>query len=834
MESTNGSPSVQRAVANLPTGEMSFETGKLAMQANAAVVGRQGDTVVLATAVLGRVRENIDYFPLLVDYEERLYAAGKIKGSRWVKREGRATDGAILSGRVIDRSLRPLFPDGMRNDVQIVVTVLSYDGENEPDMLAVNAASAALTMSNIPFLGPIAAVRVGLADDGSFILNPSPEVSVKSKMDLIVSGNGDHIMMVEAGASLVSEEQIIGGIAFARPHLAMLCAAQSELREKAGKEKAEVDYYTINEAVFAWMKEYATPAKLDAAIYVPSMYVRDAQVAAMEKEMFEAAKQKFIVEAGQSAVGAAAAVEILEEKFLKAEIRNGFDKIKMAYIQKNLMESERRMDGRAMNETRKISCEVGILPRTHGSALFTRGETQVLTTVTLGSKGDEQLLDGMEDPGEGTAKRYIHHYNFPGFSVGEVSPLRGPGRREIGHGALAERALEPVLPEAEGFPYTMRLVSEAISSNGSTSMASTCGSTLALMDAGVPIKEMIGGVAMGLVLDESTGKFKVMTDITGKEDHNGHMDFKVTGNENGITALQLDVKVKGLTQEILEQALQQAKPGRLHILSKMKEAIAQPRADLSKYAPRIVSFKIPIDKIRDVIGSGGKVINGIIAETGVKIDIEDDGLVMVVSSDAAASEKAVNIIKGIVKEVVAGEVYDGKVTRLMNFGAFVEILPNKEGLVHISELANSRIARVEDAVQVGDPLKVMVKEIDDQGRINLTHRPFAKPGDGSKGGDGGPAREDRGPRKDDRGPRRDGGHGGGHNGPPRSTNGGPRPMRHDNSHPTAGRFNDRTERNPHTDGSGIAPAGNGLNQASDGGTFMKRAEPKSTNLDDFI
>jgi polyribonucleotide nucleotidyltransferase len=839
MESNTGFPNVQRAVASLPQGEISFETGKMALQANAAVVGRQGDTVVLATAVLGRIRENIDYFPLLVDYEERLYAAGKIKGSRWVKREGRATDSAILTGRVIDRSLRPLFPDGMRNDVQIVVTVLSYDGEHEADMLAVNAASAALTMSDIPFLGPIASVRIGILD-GQFVLNPTKEQQLKSKMNLIVSGNGDHIMMVEAGANLVSEAEIIGGIAFAKPHLATLCAAQLDLRSKAGKEKAEVDYYHINEAVYAWMQSYVTPEKLDAAIYVPSMYLRDDQVAALEKEIFEAAKQKFIVDAGQSSEGAEGAIEKLEEKFLKAEIRNGFDKIKKAYVQKNLMESDRRMDGRAMNETRPIYCEVGVLPRTHGSALFTRGETQVLTTVTLGSKGDEQLLDGMEDPGEGTAKRYIHHYNFPGYSVGEVSPIRGPGRREIGHGALAERALEPVLPDAEDFPYTMRLVSEAISSNGSTSMASTCGSTLALMDAGVNIKEMIGGVAMGLVLDELTGKFKVMTDIAGAEDHNGHMDFKVTGNENGITALQLDVKVKGLTQEILEQALEQAKPGRLHILAKMKEAISAPRADLSKYAPRIVSFKIQIDKIRDVIGSGGKVINGIIAETGVKIDIEDDGLVMVVSSDAAASEKAVGIIKGIVKEVIAGEVYDGKVTRLMTFGAFVEILPNKEGLVHISELANSRIERVEDAVKVGDPLKVMVKEIDDQGRINLTHRPFAKSGNGPKGGDGGPTRDDhhdRGPRlehrRDDRGPRSNG-NGGGHNGPPRSSNGGPRPMRRDNSSPSQGRFNDRTERNPHTEGSGVAPAGNGLNQAADGGMFMKRAEPKSDNLDDFI
>ena len=455
-------------------------------------------------------------------------------------------------------------------------------------------------------------------------------------------------------------------------------------------------------------------------LYVAEKEQREHNVNVLRDEIFEVLKAQF-------ASDAVAVTERLEEKALRHDIYESMDKVMKAYMQRNILEHERRVDGRKLSETRKVSCEVGVLPRVHGSALFTRGETQVLTTVTLGSKGDEQTLDGMEDPADGTAKRYIHHYNMPGYSVGEVAPIRGPGRREIGHGALAERAVEVVIPAQVDFPYTMRLVSEAISSNGSTSMASTCGSTLALMDAGVHIREMIGGVAMGLVLNEETGAFKVLTDIAGIEDFNGHMDFKVTGSEHGITALQLDMKVKGLTAEILEQALEEARPGRMHILGKMREAIAEPRADLSKYAPRIVSFMINPDKIREVIGAGGKIINGIIAETGVKIDIEDSGLVMVTSVNPEAMEKAVGIIKNIVREIAPGEIFDGTVTRLMNFGAFVQLVPGQEGLVHISELANYRVGRVEDVVKVGDALKVQVKEIDDQGRINLTHRPFAGP-----------------------------------------------------------------------------------------------------------
>ncbi len=702
--------------ANIAGVEWQFETGKLARQANGAVLARVGDTVVLAVVVLGKSpREGMDFFPLLVDYEEKLYAAGKIKGSRWVKREGRPTDEAILTGRVIDRSLRPLFPDGMRNDVQVVTTVLSIDGENEPDMIAVNAASMALHISEIPFDGPVAAVRIGKVD-GEFVANPNKEQREKSSMDLIVCGTAEHIIMVEAGANLVPEEDIVEGIKVAQTHLKVLAEAQDAFRKEVGQNKsANVVIKEINPIVLEKVKALLPDDKIETALYVKEKAVRDANTVVLESEITQVVQSELENTPDMEGVN------------IVKEVHNAVDKILKKYQQKQILEHGRRVDGRAMDETRQISAEVGILPRTHGSALFTRGETQVLTVATLGSKGDEQLLDGMEDPTEGRAKRYIHHYNFPGYSVGEVSPNRGAGRREVGHGALAERAVEVVLPAQADFPYTMRLVSETMSSNGSTSMASTCGSTLSLMDAGVPIKDIIGGVAMGLVMDESNpNNFKVLTDIAGIEDFNGHMDFKVTGSESGVSALQLDIKVKGLTAEILATALAAAKPARMHILSKMKEALSAPRAELSPYAPRITSFKIDPDKIRDVIGSGGKIINGIIAECpGVKIDIEDDGLVMVTSVDAEASEKAVQMIKDIVREVEPGEIFDGKVVRLMDFGAFVEILPGKDGMVHVSQLANYRVGKPEDVVKVGDILKVQVVEIDEQGRINLTHKPFA-------------------------------------------------------------------------------------------------------------
>ncbi len=695
-------------------GVFTFETGKLAGQASGAVLARLGDTVVLATTIMNdKAREGIDFFPLLLDYEERLYAAGKIKGSRWIKREGRATDDAILKGRVIDRTLRPLFPEGMRNDVQVTAMVLSIDGVNEPDMLAVNAASMALAISDIPFDGPVAGVRVGKVG-GQYIINPTQEQQKESVMDLIVCGTAEHIIMVEMGAKLVKEEEIVEGIKFAQPALGELVKCQLEFAKQVGKAKTEPIIIKPNEQVFQKVEQLVSSDKIDTVVYVSSKEEREKNISELGKQVAQEAK---------------AALGEIEGVDIEKEAAKALDKILKKYQQKQILEKERRVDGRKLTETRPITCEVGILPRTHGSALFTRGETQALTVVTLGSKGDEQMLDGMEDPSEGRAKRYIHHYNMPGYSVGEVAPLRGPGRREIGHGMLAERAVEVVLPEQEKFPYTMRLVSEIMSSNGSTSMASTCGSTLALMDAGVPITEVIGGCAMGLVMDEKNpNNFKVLTDIAGIEDFNGHMDFKVTGSEEGVTALQLDMKLKGLSADILDKALQQAKPARIHIISKMKEALSAPRPDLSPYAPRIISFRIKPDKIREVIGSGGKTINEIIAACGgVKIDIEDDGLVMVCGTDAAMSEKAVNWIKDIVREVMPGEEFEGKVTRLMDFGAFVEVLPGKEGLVHISQLANYRVGRVEDVVKVGDTLKVKVTEIDEQGRINLTHKPYAAP-----------------------------------------------------------------------------------------------------------
>ncbi len=725
--------------------DFTFETGKLAGQASGAVLARVGDTVVLATTIMNdKAREGIDFFPLLLDYEERLYAAGKIKGSRWIKREGRATDDAILKGRVIDRTLRPLFPDGMRNDVQLTAMVLCIDGVNEPDMLAVNAASMALAISNVPFDGPVAGVRVGKID-GKYIINPTHEQSLASTMDLIVCGTGEHIIMVEMGAKLVTEEEIIEGIKFAQPFLGTLVKCQLDFAKQVGKAKSAPIIVKPNDLVMAKVKDLLTDDKVEAAIYVKSKEEREVKMKALIKEISVAVKL--------------ALVEI-EGVNIEKDSAKAIDKLLKKYQQHQILTKERRVDGRKLNETRPITCEVGILPRTHGSALFTRGETQALTVVTLGSKGDEQSLDGMEDPVEGRTKRYIHHYNMPGYSVGEVAPLRGAGRREIGHGMLAERAVEVVLPAQTDFPYTMRLVSEIMSSNGSTSMASTCGSTLALMDAGVPITSVIGGCAMGLVMDETdTSKFKVLTDIAGIEDFNGHMDFKVTGSETGVTALQLDMKLKGLSADILAQALQEAKPARIHIISKMKEAIATPRADLSPYAPRITSFMIKPDKIREVIGSGGKVINEIIASCpGVKIDIEDDGLVMVTSTDAESAKKAVEWIHNIVKEVEAGEIYEGKVVRLMDFGAFVEVLPGKDGLVHISQLANYRVNKVEDVCKIGDTMKVQVSEIDDQGRINLTHKPFAPAATQEQLAAGASMGSfDRGPRK----PSFGGGHGGG-------------------------------------------------------------------------
>ncbi|MDP4000913.1 MAG: polyribonucleotide nucleotidyltransferase [bacterium] len=686
--------------------KFSLESGAWALQANSSFLARLDDTVVLVTATMSQtVREGMSYFPLLVDYEERLYASGKIKGSRFIKREGRATDEAVLSGRLIDRSIRPLFPDGMRNDVQIVATILSVDEVNDPDVLAINAASAALAISDIPFDGPIAATRVGRVD-GKFIANPSYEERAKGDLDLVVSGTGEHILMVEAEAGLVNEADMTEAIKFAQPFLVQLVELQNELIKTVNPTKKEVTKVLPDERIVADVEAYARD-RLEKALFgkIPKKQ-RDVQVAEVVAETLKHIVEKY---ADNTELNVARDTDLALEKLSKKIIRT------------NILESEKRIDERPLTETRPISCEVGVLPRTHGSAIFNRGETQVLSIVTLGSSGDAQILDGMENFEE-TTKRYIHHYNFPGYSVGEVSPMRGPGRRETGHGALAERAVELVIPEKEKFPYTLRLVSEVLSSNGSTSMASTCASTLSLMDAGVPITDMIGGVAMGAVLDKDSGKYKVLTDIQGIEDSSGDMDFKVTGSEKGISALQMDVKSKSLTVEILEQALKQARDGRLYILKAMKDTISEPRAEMSPLAPRITTIHINPEKIRDVIGAGGKIINKIIAETGVQIDIEDDGLVMVTSNDAAASKKALDWIHDLTREFKAGEVFKGKVTRIMDFGAFVEIVAGQEGLVHISELDHTHVGRVEDVVNIGDEVEVKIKEIDDQGRINLSRK----------------------------------------------------------------------------------------------------------------
>ena len=693
--------------------------GKLALQADGAVLARVGDTLVLATAVRSAtIRKGIDYLPLLVDYEERLYAAGKIKGSRWVKREGRPTDEAILSGRVIDRTLRPMFDGRIRNDIQVVVTVLSVDGVNDPDIIGLNAAAAAVEISDIPWDGPVAGVRVGKID-GQFVLNPSwDQIDKESVLDLIVAGTAEHVIMVEAGAKEVSEEDMIEGIKFAQGQIGKIIGAIRNLAKQAGKPKREFELFSPSPETEARVKEYE--GKMARALFVADMTARDDGIRAFNNE-------------GMTAVAG-------DDENLKVEVAYLLEKMMKQAIQDGIFNEEKRVDGRKLDEIRPVTCEVGLLPRVHGTGLFKRGETQILTALTLGGPGDVQLLEDI-DTSQERKKRYIHHYNMPGFASGEVAPMRSPARRAIGHGALAERALLPMIPPKETFPYTLRLVSEVLSSNGSTSMASTCGSTLALMDAGVPIKSPVSGIAMGLVMgnqgDGGDKGYKILSDIQGIEDGNGHMDFKVAGTKEGITALQLDIKVKGLTVEILKDALARAKVGRMDIMDKILATIDKPRVEMSPYAPRIVSFNINPEKIRDVIGPGGKIINEIIAKTGVEIDIEDDGMVMVTSVNQEASEKAVEWIKNLTREVKAGEEFQGKITRIMDFGAFAEILPGQEGLIHISEIAPYRVEQVSDVLKVGDIVPVKVKNIDDLGRINLSRKALM---------DGGNAEDNRGPR----------------------------------------------------------------------------------------
>ena len=672
-----------------------IENGKMAKQANGAVLVRYGDTVVLVTATASaEPREGVDFFPLTVDYEEKMYAAGKIPGG-FIKREGRPSSDAILCARLIDRPIRPLFPKGFRNDVQIVATVLSVEQDNAPELAAMIGASAALTVSDIPFMGPIAGVRVGRVDD-QFVINPTEEQRKVSTLNLTVAGSKDAVMMVEAGANELPEEIILDAILYGHKEIQRIVAWQEEIQAACGKEKREAKLFKVPEELEQAIADYAKD-RLDEATRNPDKLDRDAHIADINADVME----HFLVDYPEMDKEIAMALHDLEKSIVRHMITH--EKI--------------RPDGREVEEVRPVSCEVGLLPRTHGSGLFTRGQTQVLTVTTLGSLGDEQIIDGL---GPETTKHYIHHYNFPGYSVGEAKPIRSPGRREIGHGALAERALVPVIPSIEEFPYTIRLVSEILESNGSSSMGSVCGSTLSLMNAGVPIKRPVSGVAMGLVKEGDA--YTILTDIQGMEDALGDMDFKVAGTSEGVTAIQMDIKVDGLSREILSAALQQAKRGREFILGKMLACIAEPAADLSPYAPRVETMKIKVDKIRDVIGTGGKVVKKIIDETGVQIDIHEDGNIFISSVDAEGMKKARQMIEDIVREVEVGEVYTGKVTRLMKFGAFVEVLPGKEGLVHISQLASHRVENVEDVVQVGDQLQVKVVEIDEKGRINLSHK----------------------------------------------------------------------------------------------------------------
>jgi polyribonucleotide nucleotidyltransferase len=674
---------------------LSIETGRVAEQANGAVILRQGDTVVLSTAVMAKEpRVGIDWFPLTCDYEEKLYAAGKIPGA-FMRREGRPSETAILASRLTDRPLRPLFPEGFRLDVQVVSTVLSVDQENDPTILSINGASTALVISDIPFQGPVGAVRMGFLD-GKVVVNPSMSRMAESQLDLVVAGTADAILMVEAGAKGVTEQTVLDALAMAHTEIKRICAAQLELQQQIGREKREWVPAAYPEQMLEIVGEYLA-LRLDPVLYKADKATREADI--------DDLRTKTIVELGERFPEHAEILPKLFDKALKDRVRE------------RIVAEGVRIDGRGLKDVRNITVEVGVLPRTHGSGLFTRGQTQALTIVTLGSMSDQQKIDGLTDE---TSKRYMHHYNFPPFSVGEARPLRGPGRREIGHGALAERALSAVIPPVEEWPYTMRLVSEILSSNGSTSMASVCGSTLALMDAGVPIKSPVAGIAMGLVTRE--GKFAVLTDIQGVEDNLGDMDFKVAGTRDGITALQMDIKVKGITHEILAQALEQAREARLFVLDKMLAVIPKPRTEMSPYAPRITTILINPDKIRDIIGPGGKMIRKITEETGAQIDVEDDGRVFIAAVDQEGGKRAIDWIKGLTDEVEVGKIYKGKVVRIMPFGAFVEVLPNQDGLVHISKLTDHRVERVEEVANIGDEIVVKATEVDSQGRLNLSRQ----------------------------------------------------------------------------------------------------------------
>lgn len=697
----------QRVEMQLGGRRLVLETGRLAKQANAAVMVRYGDTSVLCTVTASSEPKDLDFFPLTVNYEERLYAVGKIPGG-FIKREGRPSEKAILSSRLTDRPIRPLFPEGFRNDVQVLNLVMSVDQDCAPDIAAMIGTSAALSISDVPFNGPIGGVAVGRIN-GEFIINPDVAQQAVSDIYVVVAGTKDAIMMVEAEANEVPEDVMLEAIMFGHDEVRKIVAVIEQLVAVAGKEKMAVKLHAVNADVNSEVRAYAQ-SRLVEAVRIAEKHARQDAIDVINNETVEYFVEKYI-----------------ETPELLKDVKEVLHDIVKDEVRRLITHDKVRPDGRKLDEIRPIECDTALLPRTHGSGLFTRGQTQILSVCTLGALGDVQILDGI-DPAE--TKRFMHHYNFPPFSVGEARPLRAPGRREIGHGALGERALSKVIPSETEFPYTIRLVSEAIESNGSTSQASICASILAMMDAGVPIKAPVAGVAMGLIKDGE--HVSILTDIQGMEDHLGDMDFKVAGTAEGVTAIQMDIKIDGIDRNILQDALEQAREGRMFILGKMNEAISAPRPSLSKYAPKIIIININPDKIRDVIGAGGKIINKIIEETGVKIDIEQDGRVFIGSSDEAMIQKARGIIEGIVKEVQVGEIYAGTVRRIEKFGAFVELIPGKDGLVHISQLSTERVAKVEDVVAIGDVITVKVTEIDQQGRVNLSRKAVLTSESGAK------------------------------------------------------------------------------------------------------
>ena len=679
---------------------LTFEMGELAKQANASVLVRYGDTVVLTAAVASKEPKDIDFFPLTIGYEERLYAVGKVPGG-FIKREGRPSEHAILAGRLIDRPIRPLFPDGFRNDVQVINYVMSVDHDNSPEIAAMIGSSLALSISDIPFEGPIAGVVVGRIN-GEFVLNPTVDQLEQSDIDLTVAGTKDAVNVVEAGPKEVPEEVMLEAIMFGHEAIKKIIGFQEQIVAEIGKEKMELNLYEIDPAINARVREMAEADMLEA-IQVVEKHARQEAIDAVNKRVIEVFEQ-----------------EEMDEKELK-QAKEVLNKIVKEEVRRLITDEKVRPDGRRIDEIRPLSSRVDLLPRTHGSALFTRGQTQALSICTLGALNEHQMLDGLEVE---ETKRFMHHYNFPPFSVGETGRYGAPGRREVGHGALGERALKQVMPSEKEFPYTVRLVSEVLESNGSTSQASICASTMALMAAGVPIKAPVAGIAMGLV--KKGENYTVLTDIQGMEDHLGDMDFKVAGTAQGVTALQMDIKIEGLSREILEEALQQAKAGRMQILNHMLSTIASTRKDLSDYAPKIKVMTIKVDKIRDVIGPGGKQINEIIDKTGVKIDIEQDGTVYILHDNTENINQAMAIIEDIVREVEIGKIYLGKVVRIEKFGAFVEIFPGQDGLVHISQLAEERVAKTEDVVKLGDQIYVKVTEVDERGRVNLSRKEAMK------------------------------------------------------------------------------------------------------------